>query len=183
MIQNDTDVYKVKVAEIEDVSLLAELGARTFYDTFAAENTEMDMQDYIRKTFSRERILHELNDKTSTFLICFVDDVAAGYAKLQHNKNPASLPEKKAIEIERLYVIQSLIGKKVGKFLMLKCIDIARQGSYELIWLGVWEKNVRAIEFYKKFGFEVFGSQKFVLGNDVQDDLLMKKELSNTPGL
>lgn len=179
MTSYDPDVYKVKPAGIEDVELLSELGARTFYDAFAPDNTEEDMEKYISKTFSRETILREINDKTSTFLIAYVDDVAAGYSKLRHNKSPEQIKNKKAVEIERLYVIQSLIGKKVGKFLMLKCIEIAEQGKYDLIWLGVWEKNIRAIEFYRKFGFLEFGSQDFLLGNDIQRDVLMKKDITD----
>lgn len=39
-------------------------------------------------------------------------------------------------------------------------------------------KNKRAFEFYLKWGFEIFSSQVFLLGNDVQKDWVMKKNLT-----
>lgn len=83
-----------------------------------------------------------------------------------------------ALEIARLYVLKDKIGTGVGKGLMISSIDIAKQKSKQVIWLGVWEKNARAIDFYTKWGFEKFGEQEFLLGNDLQNDWLMKKELN-----
>ena len=70
-----------------------------------------------------------------------------------------------------------MIGKGVGKKLMQTCHDIARQKGKKILWLGVWKENHRAIDFYKSWGFEIFGDQEFILGDDVQTDWLMKKDL------
>jgi len=59
--------------------------------------------------------------------------------------------------------------------MMRKCIDIALEKNYHTIWLGVWEHNQRAIDFYKRWGFKKFDEHDFILGNDVQKDWLMKK--------
>ncbi|HTE12726.1 MAG TPA: GNAT family N-acetyltransferase, partial [Chitinophagaceae bacterium] len=85
------------------------------------------------------------------------------------------LEDAEAIEIGRIYAVQKTIGLGVGKALMQACIGIAKEKNKQLIWLGVWERNQRAISFYSKFGFEKFGEHDFVLGNDVQTDWLMKK--------
>jgi ribosomal protein S18 acetylase RimI-like enzyme len=91
---------------------------------------------------------------------------------------PAGLNSTKTIEIERIYSTQEYIGKKAGKSLMEACLDVAREQDCETIWLGVWEHNPRAIAFYEKWGFEKFGSHPFLLGTDLQTDLLMKKNLN-----
>jgi ribosomal protein S18 acetylase RimI-like enzyme len=90
---------------------------------------------------------------------------------------PSGLINQSCIEIARIYSAQHAIGKGVGKRLMQTCHEIANQKNKSILWLGVWEKNQRAIDFYAKWGFEKFGEQNFVLGNDVQRDWLMKKSL------
>ncbi|MGZ8525811.1 MAG: GNAT family N-acetyltransferase, partial [Chitinophagaceae bacterium] len=100
-----------------------------------------------------------------------------GYARIRENNNPPSLGTSNAIELARIYATAQSIGKGIGKVLMQKCIGIAKAGNRECIWLGVWEKNQRAIDFYKKWGFEKFADHDFILGNDVQKDWLMKKTI------
>jgi len=81
------------------------------------------------------------------------------------------------MELARIYVITKMIGAGDGKALMNACIDVARQNNKDVLWLGVWEHNPRAIRFYTGFGFEKFDEHDFILGNDVQRDWLMKKVL------
>ena len=87
------------------------------------------------------------------------------------------MDEANTIEIERIYASKAYLGKHVGKTLMEACLKLAKQGGHNVVWLGVWEHNPRAIAFYEKWGFEKFGSHSFLLGNDLQTDLLMKKNL------
>jgi diamine N-acetyltransferase len=66
----------------------------------------------------------------------------------------------------------------MGSKLMSASLDEARQHACDTVWLGVWEKNQRAIEFYRKWGFRQTGSHIFSLGDDPQTDLIMVLELS-----
>ena len=95
---------------------------------------------------------------------------------MKKSDNPEGVGGK-AIELERLYAVQHYIGRQVGKKLMEECVDRAVKMGYQTIWLGVWEKNIRAIKFYEKNGFRKFGEHVFMLGNDAQNDWLMKKTL------
>ena len=81
------------------------------------------------------------------------------------------------MEIERLYVFKKFHDKKIGAALMQSCIDVALKQKCEIIWLGVWEHNAKAISFYEKWGFTKFGSHDFILGDDIQKDFLMMKDL------
>ena len=82
-----------------------------------------------------------------------------------------------ALEVARLYAVTSQIGKGVGSQLMQACLQIAKEKNKEWLWLGVWEKNQRAIDFYTKWGFEKFDETDFLLGDDMQRDWLMKKKV------
>lgn len=114
---------------------------------------------------------------TISFL-ALLDSTPIGYAKLRDVKIPAELKGTRNIELERLYVLKAYHDKKAGAALMQYCITYARQNNYEVMWLGVWEHNSRAINFYSKWGFTVFSAHIFRLGTDEQTDLLMKKALN-----
>jgi hypothetical protein len=88
----------------------------------------------------------------------------------------------RAIEIARIYAVKSSI-ERCWQALMQKCIDFAMLKKHHTIWLGVWEHNQRAIDFYTRWGFEKFAEHDFILGNDVQKDWLMKKLLLSISGI
>ena len=101
-----------------------------------------------------------------------------GYVKLSEGGSASDPEAKKAFEIARLYAVKNKIGSGVGKALMEHSIEFAKCKNADTLWLGVWSQNQRAIQFYRKFGFEKFGDHTFMLGNDAQDDWLMKLDLS-----
>ena len=167
----------IKEATAADAALIADLSRQTFYDSFAADNTKADMDKFLNETFTREKLIEEVGASGNTFLLAYDGDEAVGYVRLRDATDAKLLIYGSAIEIARIYAMQTSIGKGVGSALMQRCIDIARQRDAKVIWLGVWEKNYKAISFYTKWGFEQFGNHVFMLGDDAQTDLLMKKVL------
>lgn len=172
-----TNHFSIRKASLNDVDLIVEIGKRTFYDTFATFNSKEDMDDYLAKNFDPAQVLSELNDDRNTFLLAENKSEVIGYAKVRKSGVPDEIRELNAIEIERVYAAKEYLGKKVGQTLISACESVARSYGFETVWLGVWEHNQRAISFYKKSGYEVFGSHPFILGTDHQTDLLMKKQL------
>ena len=171
---------KLKLAQPEDAEALQSLCKQTFYDTFTGTCTEEDMKNYLIKTFPLSRIQQEITDPASKLLLLFDESTLIGYAKLGHQ----TIPELKAyncMEIERLYVAQSHIGKGAGALLMQACLQQALFESAELIYLGVWEHNYRAQKFYSKYGFEVFGEHPFPIESTPQTDLWMKLDVKKIP--
>ena len=167
----------VRLATADDVNLLTELGARTFEETFAVDNTPEDMATYLASAFNVEQQTAELADPDSTFLIAEVSGVAAGYAKLHARQPDEGITGKKPIELVRLYVERKWLGRGVGEALMRRCLDEADRSGFKTIWLGVWERNLRAQAFYRKWNFREAGKHVFQLGDDSQTDILMKREV------
>ena len=132
------------------------------------------MQEYYNVTKMKE----ELADTNNIFLLAYYDDALVGYIKMREDAKEESKDLIEPIEIERIYAVKNMIGKGVGKALMEDCLAIAKQKNKQTVWLGVWEKNFSAIAFYTKWGFEKFGQHIFVVGNDPQTDLLMKKNVA-----
>jgi ribosomal protein S18 acetylase RimI-like enzyme len=168
----------IREAELKDASLLQEFGIKTFLDSFAAANTPENMKMYLESGFSLEKIQGDLGDPETKFLLAYIDQQLAGYAKVIVNKKHEALKEQRAMELERIYVDKQYIGKQVGIVLLEKCFQMAKREKLNVVWLGVWEHNPRAISFYRKWGFEKFSEHTFMLGNDAQTDWLMKKIIS-----
>lgn len=162
---------------VEDAELLSELGARTFSETFAADNTDEDLAEYIATSFNVAQQTAELEDPASTFLIAEIDGRAAGYAMLRDAEPEKDVEGANPIELVRLYVSREWLGRGLGEQLMRACLDEARQAGHATIWLGVWERNERAQAFYRKWNFRPVGEHMFQLGSDLQRDLLMERPL------
>ncbi len=167
-----------RIATIEDAALLADISRTTFYDTYHAYNTKEDMDMFLQEHFSLDIVIAELNNTDNTFLFAYDNEQLCGYVKLSESKAQDQLKDWSTLEIARIYSIKEKIGKGIGKILIEESISIAIQKNKQMIWLGVWKQNPRAIVFYQKNGFEIFGEQDFVLGKDVQQDWLMKRSLA-----
>jgi diamine N-acetyltransferase len=168
----------IRYGTTDDAKMLSELGTKTFYDTFAKDNTSENIKAYLKKSFSPEVQLSELADPNTIFLIAELDGVPIGYAKLKMNSKDESIKGTNTLELERIYALQEYLGKGIGKELMKASINEARERGFDRIWLGVWEKNQRAIDFYRKWGFKGVGTHVFKLGDDPQNDFLMELELT-----
>jgi ribosomal protein S18 acetylase RimI-like enzyme len=167
----------IRLAKKEEAKAIGELAAQTFTETFEWYNTAENMREYNESHFKPEQILAEIEDPNSIMYVALIDDVIVGYAKLKSSKAPPELNAASHIEIERLYVSKKFHDKKVGLALMNTCIEEAKKKNIAVIWLGVWEQNPRAINFYIRIGFQKFGSHIFQLGDDAQIDYLMKLNL------
>jgi ribosomal protein S18 acetylase RimI-like enzyme len=170
---------EIKKITINDVEQLQKIGRQTFYETFSAGNTEENMEKYLNDRFSIEKLSSELRNNNTEFYFAALGDNVIGYLKLNFEQSQTELKDDKAIEIERIYVLKDFHGKSVGQLLYDKAIQIATQKCADYVWLGVWEENLRAINFYKKNGFVEFDKHIFKLGNDEQTDIMMKLNLND----
>lgn len=168
----------IRKINIQDLGKLKEIGKLTFAETFASENSEENMKEYLESGFSTEKMTAELNDQNAEFYFAELDGKTIGYLKVNVGQSQTELKDKNALEIERIYVLKEFHGKKVGQILYDKAIELAKEKNVEYVWLGVWEQNPRAIRFYEKNGFVAFDKHVFKLGNDEQTDIMMKLELN-----
>lgn len=172
---------RIRRATRADGRLLAEVGAETFSDTFAADNTPENMAAYLAESFGSGIQERELSDPCSRFLIAEVDGTAAGYARLRFGPAPRAVAGRKPVEIVRFYARKRWIGKGIGARLMRACLDEAGGEGCDAVWLDVWERNPQAIAFYRRWGFRKVGAQEFRLGGDRQQDWLMARPVGSGP--
>ena len=170
-------MISICIANQQQAGLIADLSRQTFYETFASMNTKENMDKFMKESFSKEALMNEVGVPGSIFLLAYIGEEPVGYARLRENNNPPELGNVRALEIARIYSLTKYIGRGVGSALMQACIDIAKNKNLDTLWLGVFQENHRAIEFYTRWGFEKFGTHVFMLGEDPQQDWLMKKIL------
>ena len=170
---------EIRKGTLSDLSVLQNIGRQTFSETFAEGNTEENMKKYLEEGFSNEKLTAELKNPDSEFYFAIQENEVIGYLKINHGQSQTELKDATAMEIERIYVLKDFHGKNVGQVLYQKAIDIAKEKNADYVWLGVWEENPRAINFYKKNGFVEFDKHIFVLGDDEQTDIMMRLELKS----
>ena len=175
---NDVAVVKIRRATTEDATSLAEFGARTFYETFAGDNTPEDMARHLVSAWNPELQRAEINDpRLDTLLAIDSHGHFAGFAQLQDGRAPDCVATQKPVELKRFYVDRPWQGRGLARELMAAVEGEARARGARELWLGVWERNARAQAFYRKCGFRAVGTQIFVVGSDPQTDQVMLKEI------
>jgi len=168
---------KIRPANAGDTEVLAETGAFTFYETFREYNSEEDIQAYLKKAYAIDVIRENLGrEDISYFLALDEENKTIGYIKLIADAGYEGLSGK-TIELEKIYVRKQYHGTAAGRELMACAIEHAREKGFDVLFLGVWNENERALHFYRKNGFVTFATRKFRLGQRICDDDMMKLEL------
>lgn len=171
------DTIMIRKVLSTEITKLQKIGRQTFYETFSVFNSQQNMGKYLEERFSIGKLSSELADKNSQFFFAELDKEVIGYLKVNGGSSQTELQNEKSLEIERIYVLKEFHGRKVGQLLFDMALQVANQQNAEFIWLGVWENNTRAINFYAKNGFIEFDKHIFRLGDAIQTDLLMKLPL------
>ena len=162
----------IRVATTADLANLRKLAIDAFINAYAVFNKEADMQQYLKENFSEDVLRAELTNPEIVILVAEQENEILGYVKLVPGGSE-DLKLNRPLEIARLYSAVHAIGSGIGKMLVAAVCDFARKNSYDGIWLGVWQKNFRAVNFYQREGFRITGVTDFKLGDDVQDDFVM----------
>lgn|SRR5690554_5835932 len=167
----------IRECGLEDLPVLKQICEKTFLETFGEDNSEEDMERYLKETFSEETLKKELEEEDSLYFLAFMEEKPAGYMKLNFRDAQTEKGHEEAMEVQRIYVRKDMLGKGIGKRMLKKAMDIGKERNLKYVWLGVWEHNSKAIAFYEKLGFEKFDTHVFLLGEDRQTDHLMKRRL------
>lgn len=172
---------RIRTATAADAALLASLGSRAFTDAFEKANTPENFAAYLADAFGEQKQAAELAQPGSIFLIAELDDpqtgnpTPVGYARLLAGSTEACITGGRPIELVRIYALGAYTGHGIGSALMQAALDEARGRGHDVIWLGVWQENPRAVAFYERWGFQKVGTHVFQLGSDPQTDWIMQR--------
>lgn len=165
---------EIKAVTANEITALADITRETFFDTFAKQNTPENMALYAQENLTLERVTKDDNSVGSTFYFALLNGEIAGYLKLNMGEAQTETKLDNALEIERFYVRREFQGQGLGKAMFTFALQQAQSLGCEWMWLGVWDQNQKAIEFYQRQGLQPFASHDFLLGNETQKDVLMR---------
>lgn len=167
----------IKTCNTTYLRALVRVARATYTETFATVNTPENLQAYLNAAFHPDKLRRELAQPESAFYLVYADRQLAGYFKVNTGRAQTDVYDEAAIELERIYLLQRYQRLGLGSKILNQVMDIGRHQQKSFIWLGVWENNQAAIQFYTRHGFVKFGEHPFVMGDDHQTDHLMRRNL------
>jgi len=170
-------VNEIRPVLESELDLLREISIKTFVTAFGAQNTDADMELYLEESRNMEQVIKEFNDPDVTLLFTHQGDLVTGYMKINQGEAQTEKFDQTSLELERIYILEPHQNQGIGKLMMDHFRSMGRALEVEMLWLGVWEHNPRAMAFYEREGYEVFGEHDYLLGTDLQRDLLYRKML------
>ena len=168
---------KIKKCTLDDLEQLQNIAIETYNETYSHLNTPENMHDYLENAFSTAQLKQELENISSTFFFLLENNVLAGYLKLNVDDAQTQRGMEDELEIERIYVKQNFQDKGLGRILLNKGMEVAKDLQKKNVWLGVWNKNKSAINFHKNMGFEVKGEYSVFVGDEEHVNYIMVKSL------
>lgn len=161
----------------EDVEAVVQIARKTFKETYEAHVKPADIQQYMDHSLASQVLQGELEANGSAWYMAFLDDEAVGFIKIRWENPAGHLQGRNPLELQRIYVLQEYQGFSIGSALIAQVKQYAQSHDFNTIWLQVWQKNTKAIKFYQASGFVIYDTTRFVMGNEVQQDFLMRYDL------
>ncbi len=168
----------IRTCTKDDILLLSEISTKTFADTFRGTTSEENLEDFLKASYQTDKLEKEMEHPDSTFYFTYVDGELAGYLKINLGGAQTEIHDPAAGELERIYVLKEFQGRGIGRFQMEQALELVREAGKAYIWLGVWEHNERAKDFYQRYGFYQISSHDFPVGDDIQTDLILRKNFN-----
>ena len=160
----------IRHAILDDVDLLCHLGATTFRDTYRPITDAAELEDYVATQFTPTKVQAWLRDPRARTLLAFAAGAPAGYAHVRAAPVPACVADRRAIELSRLYLLASAQGTGLGSALMDAALAQAAALGGRTVWLGAYDRNLKALDFYSRRGFVQVGTHEFEFGGQIHAD-------------
>lgn len=167
----------IRPATSEDAAILADLGARTFRETFEDVSSPGDLAAFLTEAYSEAIQRAELADPSRPARILEVDGVPCGFLQLRLGHREPGVTGERPVELQRIYLLRAAQGGGRGAALMEAAVDMARAWGADTLWLGVWENNHKALAFYARSGFREVGDHIFQIGQQIDRDLILARDL------
>ena len=154
-------MIEIKKATDKDIKTLSIVSSKAFYVPHKDVIPKDIMVNYIRTNFNEENLLKEISNPEFQYYLLYKNDVLAGFSKIIINSKNIHIKEENVTKMERLYLLEEFYGTGLGQQLFDYILKLAKQQNQKGIWLYVWIKNYRAIDFYKKVGFKKIADYYF----------------------
>jgi ribosomal protein S18 acetylase RimI-like enzyme len=163
----------IRPAVPADVDALVALGARTFRATYREISDAAEIEDYVREYFTPSAVSGWISGART--LMAEAEGVPVGYAVLSRDEAPPCVAGPAPVKLWRLYLAEDGQGRGHGATLLQACLAEACTMGGRTLWLGVYDRNVRAVAFYERWGFRQVGTNDFEFGGRLYADPVMAR--------
>ncbi len=167
---------RIRRAVDGDARALAVLAETTFRAAFADANTAANMSAHCAASYGEATQRLEIADPQRETWLAEAQGRLIAFVQLKPDSSSPLIPGERPLEIQRFYVDTAFHGTGLAHEVMAHVMARADQIGATVIWLGVWTENPKALAFYRKWQFEVIGEHVFMLGDDPQRDLVMRRD-------
>ena len=165
-------------ATINDVTTLALLGRITYNESHGHFiDDKNDLLAYCNNAFSIEKLTNDILDKNNLFHLVLVDNLPVGYSKIVLNTQFEDKNEKTSCRLERIYILSHFLPMKLGQPFLDFISEKAKALKATSMWLSVYVKNERGINFYAKNQFKNIGQLNFLVNGKIYDNLVLSKNI------
>lgn len=171
----------IRLATVDDIPLLCDLGAATFRETYREISDPREVDEYAAEHFTPERVAAWFRKPCARALLAVAGGAPVGYAYLRHAKVPACVADRKAIELSRLYLLGTAQGSGLGSAMMAAVLGQAAGLQARTLWLGAYDRNARALAFYARHGFVRVGTHEFEFGGRIHADPVLTRPVVAAP--
>ena len=168
----------IRHATLADVATLCRLGTTTFRETYRTISDPAQVDDYADEHFTAARVETWFARPCTRTLIASVGDAAVGYAHVRSAKVPACVSDRNAVELSRLYLLASAQGTGTGAALLAAALAAIRDLGGATVWLGAYDRNVKALAFYARRGFVQVGTHEFEFGGQIHADPVLTRRVA-----
>jgi ribosomal protein S18 acetylase RimI-like enzyme len=165
----------IRPATEHDAPMLANLAQRVFQQTYGAAIPTLTLARYVTTALAPSAIAEQIAMAT-VFLVAEQDSQLLGYTRLTNTTAPTNCPQP-ALELAQLYIDAAAQGRGIGSRLMQAALDAAIHARYAALWLCVWEENLRARQFYQRWGMHPIGTCEVLVEAVVFEDILLMRTL------
>ena len=177
-LPREMNTTEIRLAKKEDAPFIALLGRITFTETFGHFfRDQKDLIDYYNLTFSVQKIEAGIEKPNNVFWVAFVNRLPVGYAKLKLHSPSEFIESTSVCQLQKIYVLKGFLSMKIGFELQNSLLEKAKELTFDHVWLSVLNSNERAIDFYKKGGFEEIGNHDFQIGKENFEFIALNKKL------
>lgn len=151
----------IKRTTQDDAPVLHRIAVDAYLQSHAKSAPPDVVDNYIREKLNEDVLREELLNASNIFHFIDHDGKTAGYSKIMFDTPHANIALSNVTKLERLYLLPEYYGLHLGDALLQYNIELAKNKQQYGLWLYVWKGNDRAVNFYKKKGFQVIGDHLF----------------------
>jgi len=169
----------IRRATRDDLADLVRVARESFFAAYCAIDDPDDVRAYAERHFTAEVFAAAIEDSSGLLAVLLDAGEITGYALLVESAAPNGVTGNQPVELSRLYLLADRIGRGHGAALLAHALDWAAESGFDTLWLGVYDRNERAMAFYRRFGFEVVGTRPFDWHGEIYHDPVMARAVKS----